>query len=83
MTQGVFEQMKNLVYQSEPNPCIFWFGKGPAGALCKTCANLIKHEYNKIFYKCLKRGITHGPGTDHRVRWNACGKYKAQAGGEG
>jgi hypothetical protein len=61
----------------DPNPMIKVYGVGPNGAKCKTCKHLtsIRPGQNK-YYKCSLRGITHGPGTDHRVNWNACGKYQ-------
>lgn len=58
------------------NPMIRIFGTGPQGTKCKMCRSLviIQPGQNK-YYKCEKRGITHGPATDHRVNWQSCGKY--------
>lgn len=58
------------------NPLIRFFGTGPSGTKCKTCKFLVINQpgQNK-YYKCFKRGITNGPGTDHRVGWQSCGKY--------
>ena len=38
------------------------------------------HEHDgqfvaKTYFKCELRGITNGPGTDHRANWPACGKF--------
>lgn len=58
------------------NPMVVMVGKGPAGAKCKTCANLTYHEREKRWYKCTLRGFSHGPGTDHRIGYHACSQYK-------
>lgn len=61
----------------EPNPCRVRLGYGPEGKTCKTCRWLIATGYrtNRTFYKCTFRGVTHGQGTDHRLKWKACRKY--------
>ena len=61
----------------EPNPCRVKLGHGPEGKTCKTCRWLLATSYrtNRTFYKCSFRGVTHGEGTDHRLKWGACGKY--------
>lgn len=72
-------QKRNPLVDAHPqlNPCIVVFGEGPAGAKCKTCQHFRKFDYhNKKLYKCHLRGYSHGPGTDHRVRWDACAKYE-------
>lgn len=61
----------------DPNPCVAVWGRGPEGVRCKTCRFLFWHGYgDRRYYKCEKRKLTFGPGTDHRVRWNACGLYE-------
>jgi hypothetical protein len=61
----------------KPNPCISVYGPGPDGARCKTCAHLDGHPgAGRIYWKCLLRTYSHGPATDHRVNWPACGKYE-------
>ena len=60
----------------QPNPRVDVWGRGPEGAKCRTCVHLVVHERARRYYKCLKRGVTFGPGTDHRVNWPACGKYE-------
>ena len=71
--QSLFPQFDD---KSDPNPCVWMFGKGPKGAKCKTCKHLICKHYSKRYYKCDWRPKSNGPATDHRVRWNACGKYE-------
>jgi len=61
---------------SSPNPMVRENGSGPEGASCRGCAHLYGKRYNRIYYKCGLRGDTNGPGTDHRVRWPACARYK-------
>lgn len=52
------------------------YGSGPVGATCGGCAHIFRvrgHTCN--YYKCRKHGVTSGPGTDHRLRWQACKLY--------
>ena len=64
----------------EPNPCVRKYGRGPESATCKTCRLLIQHDYHdKRYFKCPFRGDTMGAATDHRVGWNACRYYEAEA----
>ena len=51
-------------------------GVGPEGKRCKTCKYLIKKQYSNTYYKCHFRGNTNGPGTDHRINWQACSYYE-------
>jgi hypothetical protein len=57
------------------NPCLLRYGPGPDGAQCTTCQHLFAKVYGHTYYKCELRKNTHGPATDHRQRWPACGKY--------
>lgn len=60
------------------NPMLYVHGPGPQGRICNSCAHLGLYEGNTSnYYKCSLRGITHGAGTDHRIRWPACAKYEA------
>lgn len=59
-----------------PNEMVRVFGRGPAGAKCRTCKHLQKKTRGKIYYKCRYRADTNGPGTDHRAGWDACALYK-------
>ncbi len=60
----------------DPNPMVLAFGAGPSKAQCGTCAKFRRghgaHRYNK----CVLRGVTHGPGTDHFATWPSCGRYE-------
>lgn len=59
------------------NPMLAALGAGPDGAQCGSCVHLLRLPYHgKTYIKCRLRGITHGTGTDHRVRWPACAKYE-------
>ena len=62
---------------TNPNPCVRVFGPGPEGAKCKTCVHLTYHwSAGTRYYKCRQRKMTMGAATDHRLRWDACGKYE-------
>lgn len=58
------------------NPLIAVHGQGPDGAICRDCAHLYTKKYAGTYHKCDLRADTNGPGTDHRVRWPACGRYE-------
>lgn len=58
------------------NPCIPVYGKGPDGKRCATCKHLRVHQYANRYYKCDLRRMSASAATDHRVRWDACGKYE-------
>ena len=49
-------------------------GKGPDDSTCRTCQHLIGTTTGsgKRFYKCLMQSITNGPGTDIRMKDEAC-----------
>jgi len=49
------------------NPMVQKFGVDLEGRKCKGCDHLIANHCSKKYYKCRLRGITSGPGTDHRV----------------
>ena len=48
-------------------------GLGPTDKRCGDCAHFFAAG---AYYKCELYGITGGPGTDWRVRWQACGKFE-------
>lgn len=54
------------------------FGTCP-GHTCGTCRHFVRLSYHRPYYKCDLTAITHGPGTDWRVRWPACGRWEAQS----
>ncbi len=64
------------------NPCLRVYGKGPEGKTCKRCQHLFAVEHGHRYYKCDLRKLTKGPGSDHRVRWPACGRYEEREGDE-
>ena len=57
------------------NPMVRKFGVDPERRTCKGCDWLLVNECSKRYYKCRLRGVTSGPGTDHRVSWPACSKF--------
>jgi len=59
------------------NPCLKLYGAGPIGKRCKECSLFIRHQMSRTYFKCKLRGVTHGPGTDHKANWPACGKFQA------
>jgi hypothetical protein len=76
--QWLAEKFAKVTSPERVNPCVQVFGKGPDGAICKSCAYLFAHQPgNKRFYKCELRNFTHGAASDHKVRWPACGRYEA------
>lgn len=52
-------------------------GKTP-GKVCKGCAHLLRIRYSKTYIKCDQSKLTHGPGTDWRVGWPACGLFEEE-----
>lgn len=59
------------------NPCVRLYGLGPVEFRCKHCRLLFKHQPAiKSFFKCELRNLTHGPGSDHRANWPACGRFE-------
>lgn len=57
------------------NPMVRKFGLDPEGRKCKGCNFLTANQCSKRFYKCRLRGVTSGPGTDHRISWPACSQF--------
>lgn len=66
---------KQVDRYTDPNPCVRLYGHGPEGKKCKECAELYAKQYAGKYFKCKVRG-DNGVKTDHRVRWNACAKFK-------
>ena len=59
------------------NPMTRVYGVTP-GEVCRDCVHCTYHSrHPKRFYKCLKRRVTDGAATDHRVGWPACGLFEA------
>ncbi len=52
------------------------YGRGPEGARCGDCRfQIVTGRGSRRYFKCRKRGITHGAATDIRLKWNACGLF--------
>ena len=63
------------------NPCIQAFGIDPNSRKCKDCFYLYRFKPGANYYlKCELRTLTHGPGSDHRANWDACGKFREKKG---
>ena len=60
--------------QKKVNPCLKMYGETP-GKKCKTCNRLVKISMNKTWYKCELRRMSSCAASDHRVGWQACGRY--------
>lgn len=51
-------------------------GPGPEGARCGGCTNLYAHGgARRKYWKCRLGPFSHGPATDWRHQWAACGKF--------
>ena len=50
-------------------------GTFPDIGTCGDCAHAVAHTRNRTWWKCSKFAITHGPGTDIRLKWPACNYY--------
>ena len=57
------------------NPCVRAYGPGPTGEKCKNCRLFVRIHKGNVYFKCELRGITNGPGTDHRANWPACKRF--------
>jgi hypothetical protein len=73
--QALFDAARMVAPDRNPNPCISLYGYGPEDKRCKTCDFIFCHEYRKRFWKCSQRKYSHTAKTDHRLKWDACGKY--------
>ena len=64
-----------------PNPMVRRHGPGPEGKTCKTCRRMVAGpgEHQRTYWKCERRGISAGQGTDHRMKWPACRLYEEEA----
>lgn len=63
------------------NPCLALHGPGPDGQKCRGCVHLrFPQHHSARHWKCDLRKLTHGPATDHKVTWPACGRYQKREG---
>ena len=47
------------------------------GQLCRDCVHLASGNYHgTLYHKCSLYGMTHGPGTDWKLGYPACGKFE-------
>jgi hypothetical protein len=69
------EWLAGQLPKASTNPCVNLYGPGPTDKKCKDCRLLTYRQCGKRYYKCHLRNITSGPGTDHRMRWPACGRF--------
>jgi hypothetical protein len=49
---------------------------GPADSTCGACSHLVRIRYAKTYLKCEVSKQTRGPGTDVRVKWRGCEKFR-------
>lgn len=62
------------------NPMTELVGVGPEGKTCGECRWCSEQYYhNKTYFKCLKRRVTRGAGSDIRRKWEACANYDPKA----
>lgn len=61
--------------EANNNPMVRAFGL-LKGQKCKQCKHLVKKEWAGTYYKCGFRANTNGPGSDHRVNWDACKRFE-------
>lgn len=54
------------------------YGERPTST-CGSCRHLIRQGRARDFLKCEKFGTTHGPGTDWRAKYRACGLWEEAA----
>ena len=58
------------------NPMVGKFGIDPMGRTCKFCRHMFKASGgSRSYWKCALRGDSRSTATDHRQKWQACGKY--------
>ena len=69
-------------YKGRRNAFPYPPGTGPDGETCKTCRHATRIEYHaKAYWKCglMKHYWTHGPGTDIRLKDEACKFWKRRS----
>lgn len=73
----IVEQSPEPLREKHVNSCIDLYGKGPEDTCCRTCVHLLRLGYHdQVYLKCELRKITHGAGSDHRAKWDACKRYQ-------
>lgn len=51
------------------------YGRDPQHT-CGQCKHCIAVRFARTYYKCDLTRMTHGPGTDWRLGWEACTKFE-------
>jgi len=49
------------------------------GHTCGECKHLFNLYYARTYFKCELSRLTHGPATDWRKKWQACGKFEQKS----
>jgi hypothetical protein len=68
------------VYGLKPDTTLDANGVRTSGPSCAGCRWMVVTIARRSIFKCWRRGLTHGPGTDHRKGWPACGLYEERGG---
>lgn len=81
MTKLVFgspdDIARNKAKSKPVNPMISIHGRYVFFAKCRDCVELeLQRHHSKNYYKCRKRGMSRGQGTDHRLSWDACRLFR-------
>jgi hypothetical protein len=53
-------------------------GSGPKDETCKSCRHAYARRFAKTYWKCDLVKETGGPGSDIRLKWKACARWKAK-----
>ena len=53
-----------------------WLRHGKSDNKCGKCAHFLRVKFSKVYRKCSKAKMTHGPGTDWKAGWPACGLFE-------
>ncbi len=49
------------------------------GHCCGTCKHLYRKHFDNTYLKCDLTVDTHGPASDWRAKWDACGRWEHKA----
>ena len=60
----------------EPNPMVRQYGAAVPDVTCRSCKYLVRHQYQRAFFKCRQRGTSSSTASDHRCGWTACALYE-------
>lgn len=64
--------------KGNPSP----IGSGPAGETCRTCVHSYCRSFAKTYWKCARTKATSGPGSDIRLKWQACSQWQKKEEGK-